>query len=374
MANDNVKVFASTFNCAKSFPFADKTALEDILQQLIPYIGKHDVYILGFQELVPIWQGSFPNMVLGYLQQFADLVLARLNTDDRKYKPVDVNCLGAIGIMVFCSEEYEVTNIMKCNVRCGAYYSSLKGASAIRFSLIKENNVDSFTGVSCHLAANEGAENLEKRVQDYDTIMGSLRDEFGEMEHNHVFFTGDFNFRLNKLFGDIDYKDPDIIDKLLQNNDELGIVMRTERAFAQFKEPPINYPPTFKFVIPGSDDAGDPLSYNMKRQPSWCDRIVHSPYEFGANVDLYKAIPRTKEFYFTDHQPVVLSMQVPHVSSEVESRRTLSKSPTSSSSSLSLSFGRMVDVLLGYSGWLYFEHSRTVLLGLLVISIYYWII
>ena len=107
MANDNVKVFASTFNCAKSFPFADKTALEDILQQLIPYIGKHDVYILGFQELVPIWQGSFPNMVLGYLQQFADLVLARLNTDDRKYKPVDVNCLGAIGIMVFCSEEYD---------------------------------------------------------------------------------------------------------------------------------------------------------------------------------------------------------------------------------------------------------------------------
>lgn len=370
-----LKVFASSFNCAKVFPFDDIDTQKSILEQLIPHVSHHDIYILGFQELMSIWQGSFSNICFQYLEGLSKLVLNRINTEETTFKCVDINCLGAIGLMVFCKEELEVTNILKTNVKCGVLYSSLKGASVIRFSILHEGVSDTITCVTSHLAANEGLINLEKRIQDYHAIMSSLRNEFGEMELSHVIFTGDLNFRLNKFFGDVDYRDPDIISQLLNENDELRDVMKSERAFTQFLEPSIQFPPTFKYNIssPKDDIAQDPLYYNFKRQPSWCDRILYSNISKDAKPTLYKAIPRTEIFHFTDHQPVILSIELPHIEPPNITRGVSSSpSPTSSTSSLSLSFGRMVDYIIGYSGWLYFKHSRMGLLVLVLFSIYLW--
>ncbi|CDO96472.1 unnamed protein product [Kluyveromyces dobzhanskii CBS 2104] len=371
--SNNIRVFASSFNCAKVFPFEDADSKESILEQLIPHVSHHDVYILGFQELISIWQGSFSYVCLQYLEDLSKLVLNRINTKNTTFKCVDINCLGAIGIMVFCKEGFEVTNVLKSNVRCGAFYSSLKGATAIRFSILHSGVSDTITCISSHLAANEGLINLEKRIQDYHAIIESLRNEFGEMELSHVIFTGDLNFRLNELFGEIDYRDPDVISELLEKNDELKDVMRSERAFSQFLEAKIEFPPTFKYhtISTDGETITDPLSYNFKRQPSWCDRILYSNTSKNATPILYKSIPRTEVFHFTDHQAVILSINLPHI--EVpNTTMELSSSPHSSVSNLSLSCGRMVDYTLGYSGWLYFKHSRLTVVAVAALAVFLW--
>ena len=382
--SDPIRVFASSFNCAKAFPVQDIEAQKSLIEQLIPHISHHDVYILGFQELVSIWEGSFPNVCLQYLRGVSKVVLERINTDESVFKCVDVNCLGGMGIMVFCRDEYELCNVTKGNVRCGAFYSSLKGATATKFTIKRSGVVDTITCLSSHLAANEGLINLEKRIQDYHAIMQSLREQFGDIDSTNFIFIGDLNFRLNKRFGDINYMDPDIISQLLEECDELKDVIKTGRAFENFKEAEILFPPTFKYNVADSNAVPpiDPLTYNFKRQPSWCDRILYSNNE-KATTSLYKAIPRTPEFHFTDHQPVILSIELPHIEAvsdfeaeEItdtgEETNELEKLlPTSSVSSLSLSCGRIVDSIMGYSGWLYCKHPRWLLVIITLFSIYW---
>ncbi len=53
----------------------------------------------------------------------------------------------------------------------------------------------------------------------------------------------------------------------LRSNDQLRIEQAAGRVFQGFHEQPIHFPPTFKFVV-NSDD------YNLKRVPSWTDRVL----------------------------------------------------------------------------------------------------
>lgn len=64
MSTHDWKVSVTTFNCGKEFPVENSKAI--VKQLLFPYddgisqLELQDIYVLGFQELVPIWQGSFP--------------------------------------------------------------------------------------------------------------------------------------------------------------------------------------------------------------------------------------------------------------------------------------------------------------------------
>lgn len=367
----DLDIFASTFNCAKQFPFDNEGFMSLLVEQLLPRVGLHDVYILGFQELVPIWQGSFAGMVLEYLETLQKLILKRLNLNSTSYKYIQSNCLGAIGILVFSKSEYDILNVMTCNIRCGTFCSSLKGASAIKFSISKDNLVETIVAISAHLAANEGEQNLQRRLTDYDTIMNEMRIAFGDLLSSHIFFVGDMNFRLTARFSDVNYTNPDTIRHLVEQNDELTRAIRENKSFKPFSEPTISFPPTFKYHLHEKNVDADPLEYNLKRQPSWCDRILYRRYKKPFEIHLYKPIPRTSDFYFTDHQPVILSMTVPHIQHDEFTGVQFSTS-LKSSTALTLSSGRLVDIILGYSGWLYFEHPFATFLGLLTLFIYGW--
>ena len=104
------KVSVTTFNCGKEFPVENSKAI--VKQLLFPYdngisqLEMQDVYVLGFQELVPIWQGSFPTVNRDLIDGITTTAVDCLNEKvmalqgDEQYSCLGVNSLGAITIIV----------------------------------------------------------------------------------------------------------------------------------------------------------------------------------------------------------------------------------------------------------------------------------
>lgn len=133
--------------------------------------------------------------------------------------------------------------------------------------------------VTCHLNAH--TENLERRNRDFRAIVDGLR--FGPngldmtAECDIVFWCGDLNYR-------VDHDDREVRALLaagrsndLLQYDQLREAQRTGAAFAQFRETPITFAPTFKLCY---DAATDAVCYSTQEQrtPSFCDRVLYSTW------------------------------------------------------------------------------------------------
>lgn len=349
-------IFISTFNCAKYMPFDDKHTLIELTKELVPTICIHDIYALGFQELVPIWKGSFPDLVSNCLDELADIVLEIIHSrSSDNYSYIGSNCIGGISIMAFCRKQLNINNFMCANVSCGIFNSSLKGASAIKFNLSDINgSTETFTFISAHLAAKEGTKNLEKRIKNYDTIMSILNFNFGNLMFGHVFFCGDLNFRVNGISDPIaNYNDFSIIEKLTSDHDELNISKTSGKIFSSFEESNITFPPTYKY-----DTGLNSTDYNLTRNPSWCDRILYKTYQDSEIIGEYSALKRSQVFRFSDHLPVKFTIKVP-CSTIIDSTQ-LDLNSIFRPNPYLITIGKIVDLFLGYSGWF---HSTYGILG-----------
>ncbi|XP_055317820.1 inositol polyphosphate 5-phosphatase K [Sitodiplosis mosellana] len=178
-----------------------------------------------------------------------------------------------------------------------------KGAVSIRFKLYGV----SVCLVNSHLAAHDHM--LDERIKDFEKIVDEhkfhvkkTRDIF---QHDYVFWFGDLNFRLTKEdeLSHSDIKEMvhrDRLDELVEL-DQLSMIRRQGRAFAQLEERLPAFPPTFKFEH-GTND------YDTKRRPAWCDRILYkTPQAAFKNMELvteqtsYRSHP---QFTISDHKPV----------------------------------------------------------------------
>ncbi|KAM3164527.1 IPPc domain-containing protein [Lachancea thermotolerans] len=359
------KLFVSTFNCGKCLHFEQTSEIDSILSHIIPKDHVHDIYALGFQELVPLWQGSFPDEVQAQLQSLSSRVLNLINSLNprRSFRLVGLNSVGAIGLLLFADTTYEVTSILKASARCGALCSSLKGATAIKFNLSRPSSsaTDSFIFVAAHLAANEGELQRQRREGDYNNIVGTLQQELGCFEGNHVLFCGDFNFRSRKWASTpADFNNLELLQAAVGVHDELSLSRKAERVFQNFEEAPITFAPTYKFKL----SVPDP-EYNLRRIPSWCDRILFQNYGSPVKILSYAACKREAVLQFTDHLPVVLQLEVPHLSPRSPTR---SKALSSQSRSYKL-MGDVADFLIGYGGWAYVFHGHWLLAVSLVLGI-----
>lgn len=155
--------------------------------------------------------------------------------------------------------------------------------------------------IACHLNAH--MEELERRNQDYRTINAGLHpshlefeqpegmddlnlDDTREIEvanrHDVVFFFGDLNYRLEPpQSGALEIMCEEVLlcireqdwRKLMQY-DQLRTEQTAGRIFHGYNESAINFAPTFKFSKKKTDP--DPaVRYNLKRVPSYCDRILY---------------------------------------------------------------------------------------------------
>lgn len=377
MNKTNWKVSVTTFNCGKEFPVENSKAI--VKQLLFPYddgisqLELQDLYVLGFQELVPIWQGSFPAVNRDLIDRITTTAVNCLNEKvsatqgDEQYSCLGVNSLGAITIIVlYNNKALKVKDdILKRNGKCGWFGTHLKGGTLISFQMTRngEENWERFSYICAHLNANEGVNNRNQRIDDYKRIMSEVCDS-EVAKSDHFFFLGDLNFRVTSTYDPTsDYSSTTTLRRLLENNEELNLLRKgeDEPLCKGFQELEITFPPTYKFMLFEKE------TYNTKRIPSWCDRILYKSYAVPtfAQEGTYHSVPRSNALLFSDHQPVNLTVRLPRSTGmPVPLSLHIEKYPLSWSSGL---IGQIGDAVIGYCGWLVTKNVHYWILGSLLL-------
>jgi len=84
--------------------------------------------------------------------------------------------------------------------------------------------------------------------------------------------------------------------------DEIMLWRREGGAFKPFQEAPITFPPTYKYLVGGSEyDVGQ--SGSVCRVPAWCDRVL-----FYGPVTCLK-YDHCPSFKASDHKPVIAVLE-----------------------------------------------------------------
>eukprot|EP00041_Stephanoeca_diplocostata_P015525 m.296652 g.296652 ORF g.296652 m.296652 type:complete len:534 (-) comp20069_c0_seq5:352-1953(-) len=325
-----------------------------------PFMGKEndsDIYAFGCQEAVYKARDGF----LDGEQDF--FISTHREIGEEKYEMIECQSLtprtdktykseedfvravragkarpSGIRLVVFCKksllaegwspEDVEV-NLQTCG-RLGGV-SGNKGGVCISFRL-------GFTWVSFisgHFNAH--THELERRVQDYGNVFGGLHpvsDDYGDATHyesvvtdwkrnievnnrSHVLYAfGDFNFRLEpQLPLGLEMEHEDQCEEVLaavelrQWRDLAAVdqLLREQakgRVFHGYVEKSPGHPtwaPTFKL---NKKPGENPLSYNLKRCPSWCDRVLYRTVEGGKTECIkYSSHPEYQP-NTSDHIPV----------------------------------------------------------------------
>jgi len=88
--------------------------------------------------------------------------------------------------------------------------------------------------------------------------------------------------------------------KSLMDFDELNMAKRDGRAFVEYSEGKIDFPPTYKYIL-GTDDL-DLTEDLVKRSPAYTDRIFfrHEEAKMGVEIHHY-TLGKLSE---SDHKPI----------------------------------------------------------------------
>ncbi|KAK7399890.1 hypothetical protein VNO78_11084 [Psophocarpus tetragonolobus] len=332
------KVFVSTWNVGGIAPDEDLN-IDDLLETCN---NSCDIYILGFQEIVPLKAsnilGSENNEIS---KKWNSIIREALNKkthqrgkDQRDAKeeelknncpnkkeysanhceaPHDFQCIISkqmVGIFISVWTRRDLCSFIRhpsvsC-VGCGIMGClGNKGSVSVRFQL----HETSFCFVCSHLASG-GREGDEKyRNSNVAEIFSRTSFPRGPLldlprtilDHDHVILLGDLNYRISLpeettrlLVEKGDW------DSLLEN-DQLIMELMTGNMLRGWHEGAIKFAPTYKYC-PNSDIYYGCCYHGKKaekkRAPAWCDRIVW--YGEGLKQLQYARI----ESKLSDHRPV----------------------------------------------------------------------
>ncbi|XP_033207234.1 inositol polyphosphate 5-phosphatase K-like isoform X1 [Belonocnema kinseyi] len=293
-----LRLYFVTWNVATKYP-------EQELHQLlgINHSVEHkppDFYIIGLQEV----KSQPQNMLLDF---FSDDPWSKSFRDILKYHDyvkIKTQRLQGIVLNVFCLRKH-MNRLRSIEARYtktgfGGLWGN-KGAVSVRLNLYGV----SLCLVNTHLTPHDHL--LAERVSDYNTILREhvyeAPDTSSIFYHDYIFWIGDLNFRLGEGLSPSDINllvRQSQLDVLLAK-DQLKRVMTSGEAFAELTENEISFPPTYKYEF-GSQD------FDLKRRPSWTDRIL-----FKVNADVYENVKLKAEqhtykshssYVQSDHKPV----------------------------------------------------------------------
>ncbi|KAL9457045.1 hypothetical protein AB3S75_006140 [Citrus x aurantiifolia] len=330
----NYKVFASTWNVGGVAPTED-IDMEDWLHTANTLC---DIYVLGFQEIVPLRAsnvlGSENNKIF---MKWNSLIREALNKktpyQDNKLRKLQsispdndvqispgfrcIICKQMVGIFISVWIRSDLRPYIRhpsvsC-VGCGIMGClGNKGSVSVRFQLYET----SFCFVCSHLASG-GKEGDEKyRNSDVAEILSRTSFPRGPLlnlprnipDHDRVILLGDLNYRISL---------PEATTRLLVERSEWNVLLendqlRTElmqgQLFEGWHEGTIKFAPTYKYFPNSEDYYGCIRGKKGKklRSPAWCDRIIWCGR--GLKQHLYAR----GESKLSDHRPVkaIFSVEV----------------------------------------------------------------
>ena len=340
-----------TFNCGRK-PIQPDIFAQHLWNGLPTESDSAELLVICLQEIAPIGYsflgGSF---LTPYFNAFRQAV--KLASKDTSYVNLITRNLGMTGIMIFVREDV-VANLewlQTAGVGVGVQGMGNKGAAAVRIGYRAEDDVLSFTFVSAHLAPMEDA--LDRRNQDYESIAKGLvfqsestpkpisQDEetedaplleglpesssstSGMYSTSYLFVGGDLNYRTSttkptdediKKFPTMsgDPADPRHYS-YFRFKDQLTQQLQAHKTLQGMTEPPITFPPTYKYKESTAPLGPEGWQWATHRWPSWCDRILYldlpstmSPAKINAHK--YVALPL---FTTSDHRGVALRVTLP---------------------------------------------------------------
>ncbi|XP_071739467.1 type IV inositol polyphosphate 5-phosphatase 9-like [Rutidosis leptorrhynchoides] len=330
------KVFVSTWNVGGVSPREDLN-IDDLLDTSNISC---DIYVLGFQEVVPLRASN----VLGsdkkkISMKWNSLIRKTLNkkpnNDNLNDKQQDFfreaksnkskigssmirpefRCLISkqmVGVMISVWVRSDLhpffRNPSVSCVGCGIMGClGNKGSVSVRFQF----HETSFCFICGHLAS--GGREGDERIRNsnvaeilsrtsFPTTMGPSLDLPKKiLDHDRVVLLGDLNYRISL---------PERETRLLVNrkdwntlleNDQLRMELMDGQAFEAWHEGTINFAPTYKYQLNCDEYYGCgylPTKPKKKRAPAWCDRIIWT------GEGLKQLVYERSESRLSDHRPV----------------------------------------------------------------------
>lgn len=325
----NYKVFISTWNVGGVEPREDMNMADWVNDTSC------DIYVLGFQEIVPLKAsnvlGSENSMICMKWKSFiretlnnninfsgdkskdkngkSTIMESSINPEAKDYFQCIIS-KQMVGILITVWVRRNLRPLIRnpsvsC-VGCGIMGClGNKGSVSVRFQL----HETSFCFVCCHLAS--GGRQGDEKLRNSNVAEILARTSFPRgplldlprkiLDHQRVIFLGDLNYRISlpeattrSLVDEGDWN-------ALLKSDQLSMELNDGQVFEGWNEGSIKFAPTYKYFPDSDTYYGFPppaRKGEKRRAPAWCDRIIW--YGNGLKQHVYDR----GESKLSDHRPV----------------------------------------------------------------------
>lgn len=184
----------------------------------------------------------------------------------------------------------------------------LGNKGSISMSMTLHNTT--FCFICTHLASGQKEGDEVKRNMDVMEILkktkfpcsrrvpGQPKPPDSILDHDKIIWLGDLNYRLTYAGDTKELLNKNDWQALLEK-DQLKLEQRAGRIFEGWEEGRISFPPTYKYLANSDDYVGQTsISKEKQRTPAWCDRILWKGD--GLKQIWYERV----ESKFSDHRPV----------------------------------------------------------------------
>ncbi|KAJ3571059.1 hypothetical protein NP233_g4003 [Leucocoprinus birnbaumii] len=346
-----------------------------------------DIVAVGFQELLPLHLG-LSGLSKSVIENRNALILSQIEEhapNKEKYSLIAKVVNVGVALLVYGRDDgvaRKVQDVQTQWTSFGPLYMGNKGAVGVRFRVcetdgdVGETYTYDFQAsfVNAHLTPFD--HKVARRNADYEWIVRSLLfppiipgDRHSTIYGtSHLFFLGDLNYRLELPKTHPQYaisRLPEFTKALssekireeLKEYDQLTIEKRKGNVFIALHEGEF-----WKFKCSYKYKLGQVDKYNLKRMPSWTDRVLYATYNDSpedaahSNITnvLYTSIP---SYTTSDHKPIVSLLLMPPPStikheSIPQIRLPASYRPTPDPNAvLKKYFGRCIDRIIGFIWW-----------------------
>ncbi|KAI3748056.1 hypothetical protein L6452_10887 [Arctium lappa] len=357
---NELRIFVATWNVAGRSPVG---SLAMDLDEWLNVKESADIYVLGFQEIVPLkaknviggedlTEATNWNQLIGQILNGCPWMLNPITSEDynylnvsemetragtslqedelngcSRYRLVASKKMVGVFISVWMNarlfKRYCISSVKVCAVACGIMgYLGNKGSVSVSMSI----EGTSFCFIVAHLASgekqgDEGRRNHQvSEIFKRTTFTRCLQEDSSPrpltiLGHDQIFWFGDLNYRL--------YLQNDLARELikkqdwsaLQEFDQLRQELGDGGVFQGWREGNIEFAPTYKYSTFNSNRYSGTLpsrAGEKQRTPAWCDRILW----YGKGVKQHSYF--RSESKFSDHRPVsaLFSTQIEVVKSD----------------------------------------------------------